>query len=213
MEEELLAYYTARADEYEEIYDLPFVQADYERLAARLRDHLADRDVLEVACGTGYWTREVADHAASVVGVDASPTVLRRARAKEYAGTVGLVRADAYRLPFHEEAFSGALAGFWLSHVPVERRREFFDGFHDVLADGARVCVFDNRYVEGFTELDEEDDAGNTYEVRVLDDGSRHRVLKNFPTEDELRSLLAADATGVEYEEFDFLRLLSYTVT
>lgn len=212
MERELLTYYTERADEYEEIYDLPFVQDDYDRLAARLREELADRDVLEVACGTGYWTELLAEYATSVVGVDASPTVLRRARAKAYATDVDLLRADAYALPFREGTFSGGLAGFWLSHVPIQRRREFLDSFHGALDESARVCIFDNRYLEGFTELDGEDDAGNTYEIRVLDDGSRHRVLKNFPTEHELRDLLEPDATDVAYEEFDVLRFLSYTV-
>ena len=49
----------------------------------------------------------------------------------------------------------------------------------------------DNRFVEGSsTPISEIDAQGNTYQLRRLGDGSQVRVLKNFPTEAELRSHL-----------------------
>jgi hypothetical protein len=52
--------------------------------------------------------------------------------------------------------------------------------------------MLDNRYVEGSsTPVTERDAEGNGYQSRKLADGSTHLVLKNFPTEAELRSLAA----------------------
>ena len=47
---------------------------------------------------------------------------------------------------------------------------------------------------------------------RVLRDGRRYRVLKNFPTRAELLSLLEARATRIRYAEWTHYWLLSYRV-
>src|SRR5205085_155578 len=99
---------------------------------------------------------------------------------------------DAYALPREHAPFGAAFAGFWFSHVPTARRRAFLLGLHALLEPGATVVLLDNRYVEGSSSpIAERDDAGDTWQARTLRDGSSHRVLKNFPTEDELRALLA----------------------
>jgi len=48
----LLAYYADRADTYDDIYEIPEVQADYDRLESAFRERFAGRNVLEIACGT-----------------------------------------------------------------------------------------------------------------------------------------------------------------
>src|SRR5207253_3196810 len=88
--------------------------------------------------------------------------------------------------------FDGGLATFWLSHVPRARLRAFLDGFHARLAAGAVVYLADNVYVAGVGgELLPADRAGDTYKVRRLTDGGRHRVLKNYFSTEELRTVLA----------------------
>lgn len=80
-----------------------------------------------------------------------------------------------------------ALAGFWWSHVPLERIPAFLQSLHATLAPGARVVMLDNRYVAGSsTPIAECDAAGNSYQQRLLADGSVHRVLKNFLTREDL---------------------------
>ena len=56
-------YYSKRAAEYEQIYDKPERQHELEWLRHRIPDALRDRTVLEVACGTGYWTQFIAREA------------------------------------------------------------------------------------------------------------------------------------------------------
>ncbi len=59
----LVDYYAKRASEYERIYEKPERQNDLEILRNLFRKTLAGRNVLEIACGTGYWTQVVAQTA------------------------------------------------------------------------------------------------------------------------------------------------------
>ncbi|HSU76130.1 MAG TPA: class I SAM-dependent methyltransferase, partial [Burkholderiales bacterium] len=81
---ELVDYYRRRAREYEAIYAKPERQADLAVLRKYLPERLAGRRVLEVACGTGYWTVLVARTAASIVAVDAAEEPMRIAMSKDY---------------------------------------------------------------------------------------------------------------------------------
>jgi demethylmenaquinone methyltransferase/2-methoxy-6-polyprenyl-1,4-benzoquinol methylase len=113
--------------------------------------------------------------------------------------------------PGNHGPFESAFAGFWLSHVPKARIGEFFFGLHRTLLPGAKVVLLDNRFVEGSsTPLFEVDGEGNTYQARTLDDGSLHRVLKNFPSEAELREMVLGIAIDVRYHQWEYFWALEY---
>jgi demethylmenaquinone methyltransferase/2-methoxy-6-polyprenyl-1,4-benzoquinol methylase len=100
---------------------------------------------------------------------------------------------------------------FWWSHVPKAGLRAFLRGFHGVLSPGARVVFVDNNYVEGSsTPISFTDGQGNTYQRRRLEDGSRHEVLKNFPTESELRAALEGMADEARVVTLRYYWILSY---
>jgi ubiquinone/menaquinone biosynthesis C-methylase UbiE len=193
------SYYAARAPEYDRVYLKPERQADLARLRGWLPTLLAGSRLLEVACGTGYWTQCLAPVAREVVALDAAPQTLAIARRRVSGGRVEFIVGDAYRLPFDRGRFTAAFAGFWFSHVPKSRRRDFLGGLGDALQPGSTVLMLDNLYVPGSsTPIAERDDGGDTWQRRTLDDGSMHRVLKNFPGADEL--VQAIDGLGTEPE-------------
>jgi demethylmenaquinone methyltransferase/2-methoxy-6-polyprenyl-1,4-benzoquinol methylase len=120
---------------------------------------------------------------------------------------------DAYQLPLHLDPFSAAFAGFWFSHVPKARQREFLLGLSTLLEPGARVVLLDNRYVEGSSSPVTEHDAdGNTYQTRRLKDGSTHRVLKNFPSEAELRALILNLGDRATFTRWQYFWAFEYLV-
>lgn len=211
---ELLDYYRRRAREYEAIYAKPERQADLALLRQEVAARLARRRVLEIACGTGYWTAVLAPHAASIVATDAAEEPMRIARAKDYgAARVRFELADAYALGEGLGRFDGALAFFWWSHIPLARIDEFLATLHRRLEPGARVLLMDNLYVEGnSTPIAERDAEGNTYQLRPLADGTQNRVLKNFPSEAELRSHLEPHAREVAYRALEYYWLVDYTL-
>lgn len=209
---ELLDYYRRRAGEYEAIYAKPERQADLARLRDAIPARLAGRRVLEIACGTGYWTVLVARAAASIVATDAGEEPMRIAQSKDYGGrNVHFHLADAYALNTALGTFDGGLAIFWWSHIPLSRIGAFLRSFHARLEPGARVVMMDNTYIDGSsTPIAERDVEGNTYQLRRLADGSENRVLKNFPGEADLRAALAPHARAFRYEALEYYWLAEY---
>lgn len=211
-EGDLLEYYAERVEEYEAVYDKPERQTHLASMEECVAETMAGHDLLEVACGTGYWTEVMATTADSIIATDASDEVLAAARSKSYPlDDLGFVQADAYSLAGIDGEFTAGFAGFWWSHVPVDDLDAFLETFHSTLDDGALVCFVDNRFVEGSsTPISGEDAAGNTYQTRTLSGGSEHTVLKNFPTETDLRDAVEPHAAEVEYRDFAYYWLLTY---
>jgi SAM-dependent methyltransferase len=212
---DLLEYYGRRAPEYERIFELPERQDDLRALKQLVRSALGGHDVLEVACGTGYWTEVIAPAAQSILATDGSARVLEFAKRKQYPERrVTLEVADAYGLEGVSGRFSAGFAGFWWSHIPFERFPPFLDAFHARLNENALVVACDNRYVEGSnTPSSRVDRYGNNYQHRRLGDGSECEVLKNFLTADQLRSAVAGRATAVSITESHYYWCLTYRVT
>jgi hypothetical protein len=123
-------------------------------------------------------------------------------------------RADAFALGAVGGGFNAAFAGFWWSHVERSALPGFLDGLHERLAPGAAVMFIDNRYVEGSsTPISRVDAEGNSYQLRTLDDGSVHEVLKNFPSRAELEDAVAGRAEAVEVTELTHYWCLGYRVS
>lgn len=82
---EMHTYYAARAPYYDAVYLKPERQDDIAFLRTHLPERLQGRDVLEVACGTGYWTRHIAPLARRMVATDgtAEPLEFARLRRRE----------------------------------------------------------------------------------------------------------------------------------
>ena len=206
-------YYAARAGEYDRIYQKPERQADLRKIESWLQATLAGGSVLEVACGTGYWTQFYAPRCSRVVALDSAEETLGIARTRTLPDTVTFIVGDAYRIPAQSEKFDAGFAGFWWSHIPLGKIREFLHGFHAVLRPGATVVFLDNRYVEGSsTPISERDTGGNTYQARRLGDGSTHRVLKNFPTRKALLQVLSPLAGNVQYHEWEYYWAVEYVL-
>ncbi len=138
-----VAYYRARAPEYDAWWfrtgrfdrgeqnnaawraDVALVEQAVAAMLATTRPST----VLELACGTGLFTRHLAPRVAAVTAVDASPEVIAINRGRVAAANVRYVEADLFA--FEPEArYDCVFMSFWLSHVPHAR----FDG---VLVDGA----------------------------------------------------------------------------
>jgi SAM-dependent methyltransferase len=186
---ETVRYYDARLCEYEEVYRKPERQYDLRRLTDFLSKAFTGQDVLEVACGTGYWTQVIARSARSIVATDISRQALRMARQKEYGECrMTFLESDAYSLSNVTSRCTAGFHAFWWSHIPIQEVSRFLACFHERLEEGWKVIMIDNIYVEGSsTPISRTDRHGNTFQVRELKDGSKHEVLKNFPSPEDIR--------------------------
>ncbi len=203
-------YYDERAAEYDQWYLLEGIyagltdrarwNAELAVLARRVGDFGAGR-ILEIAPGTGWWTRYLARNG-RVVGVDWAPRMLAQARKRLEACALkaAMVRGDAYALPFKDASFESCFFSFWLSHVPYARMDEFLREVRRVLKAGAAIMAVDNAAsgwdAAGFREPPE---PGREYlHKRPLSDGSRHQVLKVFHSPQTLAAVLAPLGEVVE---------------
>ncbi len=210
--ESLRAYYARRAAEYERVYLKPERQTDLRALEAWLPSRFAGREVLELACGTGWWTPFAARDAKSWLATDLNPETLAIAASKPLPAQVRLAALDAFTLAgLHDAGFDGAFAGFWWSHVPLARLPAWLALLHARLRPGARVVLIDNRFVPGSsTPILRRDAEGNSYQRRTLDDGSVHEVLKNFPSAEQAIAALGPCARSPRWLQHDHYWVLEY---
>jgi SAM-dependent methyltransferase len=209
---DLRAYYAQRAGEYERVYSKPERQDDLRAIEAWLPSCFAQRRVLEVACGTGWWTLHGARDARSWLATDINDETTAIARAKSLPACVRFALADAFDLHSVEGGpFDAAFAGFWWSHVRRAELPRWLETLHARLLPGARVVFIDNRYVEGSNHPITCTDAdGNTCQQRTLDDSSAHEVLKNFPTRDEAVAAIGSRARQPQWHTWPHYWALTY---
>lgn len=208
-------YYARRAESYERIYRKPERQAELRLIEAALPAMFTGRRVLEVACGTGWWTPHGARDALDWLATDINPETLAIAAAKPLpAGRVRFLQADAWSFAeLGSQRFDAAFAGFWWSHVPLARLPGWLALLHERLEPGACVTMIDNRFVAGSsTPISRHDDEGNSYQQRPLDDGSLHEVLKNFPACEQAIAALGPRAHAPRWTEHPHYWLLQYTL-
>lgn len=120
--------------------------ADERRIARLLLGLTPGDGVLDVACGTGNFSRDFARSVGSdglVVGIDVSETMLTRAvadTAKAGLGQVAYVRGDAQELPFRDSSFD-AVCCFAALHLFPDPMRAL-DRMAAVLTPGGRIAIF-----------------------------------------------------------------------
>ncbi|HEX9038005.1 MAG TPA: class I SAM-dependent methyltransferase [Ktedonobacterales bacterium] len=204
---EQIAYYRARAGEYDEWalrqgrYDRgPEANARWHaevaQVADALQSFLAERPIacaLEVAAGTGFRTQRIAPAVQRLTALDAAPETLaiNRARLGELVGRVSYVTADTFTWE-PAERFDVIFFGFWLSRVPPERFDAFWARVRAWLVPDGRVFLVDSVYNPHSTARDHllEGPEATTVERR-LGDGQRFRIVKVFYTPERLRADLA----------------------
>ena len=210
----LETYYAKRAREYELVDEKPERQHELAWLRERIPRLFKGRTVLEVACGTGYWTQYIAAAAHRVYAGDINEAVLDIAREKAIApGKVSFMKADAVTLEGAPPGCNAAFAGFWWSHVKKSRVRQFVANLATRLEPGSVVGILDNSWAPGSsTPISRTDAEGNTYQVRTLASGEPFEVLKNFPTAAELAEAVRPVAREAHLESLKYYWLLVFTL-
>ena len=138
-------------------------------------------DILELACGPGGFTRELARHADRVTAVDASPAMLA-------CPTVRYVSADLFDWE-PDSTYDVVFFGFFLSHVPPAAFESFWELVRAALRPGGRVAFVDED--DRSADFDEvRVDGGIPLARRTLVDGRDFDVVKVFWQPDELAARL-----------------------
>jgi len=188
MLDEQKRYYAERAPEYDDWWyrrgryelapeALERWWADVAEADAALEAFAPHGSVLELAAGTGIWTRKLVRLADRVVAVDANSETLALNTPEAER-----VRADVFEWRA-EKRFDVVFFSFWLSHVPEERFDAFWETVRAALAPGGRVFLVDSGAGDrAHTGTDQDGEL----ETRSLSDGRSFRIVKRRWAPDEL---------------------------
>jgi ubiquinone/menaquinone biosynthesis C-methylase UbiE len=109
--------------------------------------------VLDVGCGPGYLTRLAARAVApggTVLGVDASASVIEYARRVTSAGNCAFEVGLAERLDAADESFDVVVSSLMVHHLPAELRPAAVAEMARVLRPGGRLLIADFRPPRGW---------------------------------------------------------------
>jgi 2-polyprenyl-3-methyl-5-hydroxy-6-metoxy-1,4-benzoquinol methylase len=188
--DEQIAYYRARAQEYDEWF---LRQGRYDRgaqhreewlreieeIETALRSTVHGAKVLELACGTGLWTRRLAESNLQVLAVDASSEAIAINRERVRTANVEYCVADIFSwIP--PATFDVVFFSFWLTHVPPARFDKFWALVRTALRPRGQVFFIDSLLEQTSTARDHGpvDESGMVQ--RRLNDGREFSIVKIF---------------------------------
>ncbi|MEA2653909.1 MAG: hypothetical protein QOI37_1136 [Chloroflexota bacterium] len=196
---EMLAYYEARAPEYDDWYLRrgryargPVHDTAWEAeldVAGRWLDALPIQgEIVELAAGTGWWSPLLAGKGELSL-YDGASGPLDRARERLVAHRLRahLHLRDAWAAP--DRAVDAVFTGFWLSHVPRARLDEFLGIVRGWLKPGGTFAFIDSLSDAESSAVDHPAPADDL-SVRRLDDGREFTVVKVYYEPAELEAAL-----------------------
>lgn len=209
--EQSAQFYAKSASNHDRIYDRPERKDDLQAMHGHVANALRGHTVLELACGTGFWTRTIAEVADKVVATDINPEMIAMARLRALpADKVELRVADAYDLPADIGDFTAVFIGFWWSHVKREEQEKFLAQLKAKIGKDILVVLLDDVYVEGSSETVARTDLeGNTYQIRMAPDGERYEIPKTYPSDSALRKKLASSVREIKIVRLEYYWLLT----
>jgi len=213
--ESQIGYYRARAEEYDEWwfrtnrYDQGAEKnavwfGEVAEVEAALAAAKPRGNTLEIACGTGLWTRNLAPKVDRLLALDAADEPMAIARGRVNAARVTYLKADIFSWA-PTEKYDFIFFGFWISHIPSAQWPGFWRMVAAALAPGGSIFFLDNRrYAFRDAFPTQTGSAGaDELETRTLNDGRTYTIVKNFFAPGPLERELATFGLRAEVRETD----------
>lgn len=179
-----IAFYRERAPQYPQTMGAGAALADWVIAYCPVSMHC-----LELASGSGLWTRPLLRVCERITAVDSSPEMHARNRARNGDIRVEYVEANLfdYRPPGQYDL---VFAGSWLSHVPPGRLPSFWAMVADALAPDGRVVMVDDGIRDAQDVSRFASDPTGSAAERRLPDGRQFTIVKVAYSPEELEALL-----------------------
>ncbi len=218
---EMVNYYRARANEYDEWfyrrgrYDLGqeanarwFAEAN--QVFTVLDALKIEGHILELAPGTGIWTERFLRTASSITAVDASPEMIAINRARVGSDHVSYIQANLFT--WHPtRKFDAVCFCFWLSHIPFERLDIFLSSVTMALRPGGKVFFVDSHREMSDTSVEHELPREHVQvERRRLNDGREFNIVKNYYEPLSLTARFASSGFDIAVRESETYFLYGY---
>lgn len=161
---------------------------------------------LDVACGTGYWSRVLSLAGYNVHGIDSSPRMLNRAMEVCQNMNVTFELADAFNYKTISK-YDLILLGCWISHIPRSLLSEFMSNINRLLEENGTIIIIDHLPFAGTFAKDSllTEDPSEVVE-RVAPSGDKFKIAKVFWKENDLKDIFRKNNLSLqcEYSGFSF---------
>lgn len=185
-----IEYYRARAGEYNQWW---YRQGRYDRGEAINQQWFAEiahlqqalhalppqGHILELACGTGIWTRELIQIGDKITAVDASPEMIAINQVEVASDKVEYIQADLFNWQSSHQ-YDMIFFSFWLSHVPPDTLDAFLHRVAMMLKPNGYIFIIDSRRVDESTAKDHVLPDDGVVLQRKLNDGRTYEIIKVF---------------------------------
>jgi SAM-dependent methyltransferase len=203
-------YYAKIAANVERAYQEPERQDDLDEMRAQVAQALRGHVVLELGCGSGYWTAPIAGVADSVLATDVNPEMVALAQQRGLPDNVAFRVADGQDLPADIGDFTAVFIGLWWSHMRRDEQDRFLAQLRARVGKDVLLVILDEDYVEGSSETVARTDLeGNTYQILTAPDGQRYELPKGYPSDSALRKRLAPAVREIRIARTGFYWLLT----
>ena len=209
--QQVAKYYALLGEALEDKYLEPDMDEDIDDMSIHLGNVLTGHTVLELGCGTGFWTEVAAESALSVLAVDINANLVDIARERPMTeGKVTFRVADALDLPEDIGKFSAVLVSFLWSHLNKKEQEQLLATLKKRLGKDVLLVLLDDAFVEGFSETIARTDAdGTTYQILTTPEGERFEVPKSYQSDSALRKRLGNVAKEIKIERIEFFWILT----
>ena len=200
-----MTYYRKRAQEYDETTgQTEEIQRAFARARELLQQHAPVEQMLELACGTGTWTRALLPLGRVLTAIDASPEMLSLARHKVGNAFVQFQQADLFGWQPTQQ-YDLVFFANWLSHVPPHRLEAFLGTFTRAVRPGGSLVMVD-QYAplpEDREIIVQDAEEGAIYANRSLLNGQTFTIVKVFYDMQFIEHLLDALGFVVTVQKLD----------
>lgn len=177
-------------------WESPAGKRRWARRVKMLGSHLQpEMTVLELGCGTGYFTSELVRSGAEIVAIDVSPDLLEIARTQHAAPNVRYELQNAYAMSYPDGSFDSVLGSSVLHHLEIQPAlREI----HRVLKPGGTIFFTEPNMLNPQIAVQK----NVPWIKRRLGDSPDETAFFRWPLR---RSLEKGGFREVRIEPFDFL--------
>jgi ubiquinone/menaquinone biosynthesis C-methylase UbiE len=203
--DEQMTYYRKIAQDYDETTGhTEELQRAFARARALLQQLAPVEQMLELACGTGTWTRALLPLGRELTAIDASPEMLALARQKVGNALVQFQQADLFQWQPGQQ-YDLVFFANWLSHVPPQRLDAFLGTVARAVRPGGSLAMVD-QYApmpEDREIIVRDAEEGAIYANRSLRNGQTFLIVKVFYDLQSIENRLEALDLTVTVQKLD----------
>ncbi len=157
IQKDMLLYFDERADEYDDFYEGkgPAIQhyggmyiKDFAQIG-EIVSNFGGKHLIDIACGTGYWTPFYAPKCDEITCLDQSANMLGKARNRikeQDLKPPNFIHADFFDIDLGAGVFDRALVSILLSHFSRDQETAFFERLKQILRPGGELMVIDSLW-------------------------------------------------------------------